>query len=201
MSWSESHERCFLPTSKIEEIKKLVAAGFSIRAIRERTGISTKAIQKYRRALLAEKPMTCTCDRPLGHNGVCRQRYGKTPRRRAYIERVRRQTPVQPPSAATPRWPFIPPGHPLRLPLLDAIDRAVPHAMPEHIRDDVCQELALAVLAGEIPEGDIRVHVGSILKRVYALIPMPYGTRSLDMPLGGKRLTLSETIASDTFHW
>lgn len=82
-------------------------------------------------------------------------------------------------------WPFMPElpdkpldGHELVL----AVDDAVPKHLPEVWRQEVCQDLVLAVLDGEIRIADLQASAGEFVKRVWKQFPIKYGHLSLDQP-------------------
>jgi hypothetical protein len=64
--------------------------------------------------------------------------------------------------------------------LLLRINALVPRGLPETIRADVCQALALAVLMGEIRSDEIDAHVSSYVRQQYALMSSKYATIYLD---------------------
>jgi hypothetical protein len=55
--------------------------------------------------------------------------------------------------------------------LVCAINNLVPRSLPESVRADVCQELALAVLSGGIEPCDLSDHVGSYIREQFRFLP------------------------------
>lgn len=89
--------------------------------------------------------------------------------------------------------------------LLFAINAAVPKNLPEQIRADLCQDLAVAVLCGEVAESDLQGEVPLYLKKAMKLFPTKYGPLSLDAPApwaeSGDMRTVGQMIDSNAAHW
>lgn len=83
--------------------------------------------------------------------------------------------------------------------LLAAIRAHVPRGLPFEIRDDVEQELAAAILAGEVEPADAGRAARRIIRRTYRLYLGRHNPVSLDAPGGGsgEGATLGQLLASD----
>jgi hypothetical protein len=78
--------------------------------------------------------------------------------------------------------------------LLDAIEAEMSPHLPEQIKDDVRQELALAVLSGEIRLTQLERKSHRYVRHIRRLHPDKWGPLSLDQPLPGDGLPLRERI-------
>lgn len=95
-------------------------------------------------------------------------------------------------------WPFAVKRAPEEQDMLMAIDRVTKH-VPEQWRQDLCQDLVVAVLSGEVTLDNLRDALPKYVKEVFQLHPIKYGSASLDEPLwwsesGGR--TLGDTVRS-----
>jgi transposase-like protein len=96
------------------------------------------------------------------------------------------------PSLPFLRWPFLISGKEVPS-YMSLIEKCVPKMLPEHIRADVCQDLVVAILSGEIEEQQIPFVVRSFINKVYSY--NPWGHQSLYRPISGTgNLTLADTI-------
>ncbi len=78
------------------------------------------------------------------------------------------------------------------------VHNAVPRALPEWIRADVCQDLIVAILAGEIQRSELKGSVRGYASKVLKMHPLKYGPLSLDAPIfDGEGVTLIERIAGE----
>jgi hypothetical protein len=64
--------------------------------------------------------------------------------------------------------------------LLMRINALVPQHLPSSMRADVCQELALSVLMGEIKPEEIDAHIGTYVRRQFNALSSKYCTLYLD---------------------
>jgi transposase-like protein len=101
-------------------------------------------------------------------------------------------------------YPFLPvikvsrPEHEM----LRAVSEAVPHNIPHDRRADICQELVLALLIGDIEIADLPVAVWKMFHKVYAFHPTKYGPLSLDAVIPGTDdLRLIDTISTEQALW
>jgi hypothetical protein len=81
--------------------------------------------------------------------------------------------------------------------LVEAINRAVPRSLPEDLRADVCQQLALAVLAGDVDLEGIGEHVRLYTKRQRAFMPNRYLHRLDDTLTADSNQTLLDTLTTE----
>lgn len=88
------------------------------------------------------------------------------------------------------RWPYIASGKPD--PLVSLVNAAVPRELPEHIRAEVCQEVAVAMLLGaELTDALVRKAV----RAVWRSYPVLAGhQRSLDAKRPGRDTTLGDML-------
>ena len=101
-------------------------------------------------------------------------------------------------------YPFVPaistprPEHEL----LMAINDAVPREIPEDRRADICQELAIAVLIGDVDVSQLGTAWKAMMSKVYKLHPTTWGPLSLDAPLPGtENFTLLDTLSEEDSLW
>lgn len=91
--------------------------------------------------------------------------------------------PVKPPKTESPQfWPFISGDVQSDHDTLMKIDAVVPKHLPEQVRQDVCQDLVIAVLSGAVSIGDLQGSVPKHVSNVFKLHPLKYGPLSLDAP-------------------
>ncbi len=80
------------------------------------------------------------------------------------------------------------------------VDAAVPKTLPEVVRQEVCQDLLLAVLDGTIAAQDLVGSAGEFTAAVFRRYPIKYGPLSLDAPApwagAGDARTLLETLTA-----
>lgn len=85
--------------------------------------------------------------------------------------------------------------------LLIAINSVVPRGLPGNLREDVCQDILVAILEGELPPEDFNIAVPKFLKAARKRYSMPWGTLSLDQPLwDDSTRTLGETISDNPLY-
>lgn len=79
--------------------------------------------------------------------------------------------------------------------LLETVHHLVPDRLPREIRADVCQDLIVAVLVGDISIDNLKDQVPAYVKKVFKMFPIKYGHLSLDQVVSGTDgLTLMETL-------
>lgn len=191
----------------VDAIQNCVREGMTIRPIMQQLEIAKGTVERYRNLLLISEPnLRCKCGAPIGHRGWCHERVKSSPARqiflanwqpnRIYIHTQRKTDPSEKPLPLL-RWPFMV-GHRELPPFLIEIERIVPKTLPEHIRADVCQELSVSILSGEINEVHIPFVWRDVMKRVYKMHPGKYGPVSLDQPIRGTEdLVLGDTITGE----
>lgn len=105
-----------------------------------------------------------------------------------------------PDTPVNPSWPFV---TETRTPdiegmdVLTAVDALIPKGLPNQLREDVCQDVVLAVLTGEVDLDALREPGAPWLKDIFKRYRTKYGTVSLDAPPPWDKngRTLLETLA------
>lgn len=103
-------------------------------------------------------------------------------------------------------WPYLNQTEEGYTDLLCRVNDAVPRSWPDYIRADVCQDIVVAILSGEISERDIALHTRSFIRRHFKMFPVKdFQTVSLDAPLrasNGDRTEkrLIDTIESESYY-
>lgn len=92
--------------------------------------------------------------------------------------------------------------------LVLAVNNVVPRSLPEQIRSEVCQDLLVAILSGELDAADLGKKASVYLKKAFRMFPTRYGAISLNEPapwLGGtdknRDMPLIEMLDSEVAHW
>lgn len=86
--------------------------------------------------------------------------------------------------------------------LLRLINEAVPRNIPEDRRADICQELAISVLIGDLDVADLAKSWGGAFKKVYKQHPTTWAPLSLDAPIPGTdNLLLIDTLSNEDSIW
>lgn len=91
-------------------------------------------------------------------------------------------------------WPFAPSDANEQHDLLEAIDRTVPKCLPESIRQDVCQDLVVSVLTGDITLDELQGSLPKHIKAVFKFHPTKYSHLSLDQPWSEDGATLGQML-------
>lgn len=85
--------------------------------------------------------------------------------------------------------------------LLLAVDRMVPKGLNPDTRADICQDMLVAVLSGEVSLDNLAGERPKYMKQFWKMFPAKYGHLSLDAPLmyGGdiSDMTLGDMIAQE----
>lgn len=79
--------------------------------------------------------------------------------------------------------------------LMMLVNAAVPKQLPDHIRADICQDLIVDILAGDISADDVKHNLKSYSRKVFEMHPMKYGHLSLDAPMGDGSFTLADILS------
>jgi len=74
------------------------------------------------------------------------------------------------------------------------IEAAVPKQLPYEVRDEVCQELALELLTGNVKHSDIQIAAKSFIKRFFKEYQNKFGDLSLDAPITEDGFTLGDLL-------
>ncbi len=80
--------------------------------------------------------------------------------------------------------------------LLLVVHNAVPKGLPAYHRDDICQDLLVAILDGSIRLENLPDEVSRFIKQAYKKFPTKYGPMSLEQPLtkDSDDFTLGDTL-------
>jgi hypothetical protein len=80
--------------------------------------------------------------------------------------------------------------------LMVLVNEAVPKNYPDFIRADICQDLVVGLLAGDIDPDELRAASKDYAKKVFEMHPLKYGHLSLDAPFGeGDDRTMLDVLA------
>lgn len=89
--------------------------------------------------------------------------------------------------------------------LVALVNQAVPKGWPDHVRADVCQDLIVAVLSGEIARGQVHDKAQRFINQHFKKNPMYWeGDRvrvSMDAPIGDSDLTLHDVVPDTYDRW
>lgn len=89
------------------------------------------------------------------------------------------------------QWPFMPREQQelvapdAGMDLVNEVDSIVPRSLSKEVRSDVCQDLVVAVLLGDVKKENLRDAMPRLLKKAFALYPSKYRGLSLETPIGG----------------
>lgn len=76
------------------------------------------------------------------------------------------------------------------------VNQAVPKFLPEHIRADICQDLIVGLLSGDISADEVKGSVKTYSRKVFEMHPLKYGHLSLDATFGdGNNGTLLDVLS------
>lgn len=85
--------------------------------------------------------------------------------------------------------------------LLRVVDRGIPRGLPDYVRDDIAQEVLLALLEDTIQLCDLATGIKTYSRKYWSMFPGKFGPISLDAPIPGTDgLALIDTIADDAVH-
>lgn len=107
-----------------------------------------------------------------------RRNYGRKIRRKIHADlRVSLKEPM--PSL----YPFIS-GEPKKEhDLLVAVHNVVPQGLPKQHREDICQDIIVAILEGKLNLENLKDEVPAFIKQAYKQFPTKYGPLSIDRPI------------------
>lgn len=81
-----------------------------------------------------------------------------------------------------------------------AVNAVVPHGLPGDLRNDVCQDMVLAILEGDLSPDDIAAEMPKYLKGARKRYSMPWGTVNIDAPLWDDGRPLAEVISENRLY-
>ena len=85
--------------------------------------------------------------------------------------------------------------------LLRKVNGAVPRGLDPSLRADMCQDLIVGILAGDLSEDDLGLPSRELTKRIWQSSPARYGERSLEAVIGDDDFTLLDTLADEGRDW
>ncbi|MGD9730332.1 MAG: transposase [Bradyrhizobium sp.] len=80
--------------------------------------------------------------------------------------------------------------------LVALVNNMVPRGLPDYIRADICQDMLVSILAGEVTAKEIGANVKGYVSKVLSDSPWKYRWVSFDVPIGEGKRTLHEIIAA-----
>lgn len=191
------------------KIKQLLLDGYTQALVARITGVDPKSVA-VRRAELKRSgavfPM-CGCGRSVSHTGTCAHR----------VKRQRTQPDTTFQRGTTPRvtqydsvaWD----GHRRRIgriaipssacspsELVAFVESVVPKSFNPHIRDDLCQNILVAVVAGELKIDAIAGALQQFTRDLYQQFPLLDAPISLDQAVhvsDATSHTVADTVADD----
>lgn len=102
-------------------------------------------------------------------------------------------------------WPYMMADDPRYDGVIKSVNDAVPRTLPDATRADICQEIVVSLLLGQISEVEIKNAVKTHLSRHYRMFPVKgFQTLSLDAPLrsggnDGEERRLIDMLDSETY--
>lgn len=95
-------------------------------------------------------------------------------------------------------WPYMKADDPLYDGIIKDVNNAVPRTIADAARADICQEMVIAVLTGEVEQCEIKSAVQRHIRQHYKMFPIKdHRTRSLDSVIRGTDQLLIDTISAD----
>lgn len=80
------------------------------------------------------------------------------------------------------------------------VNNAVPKHLPDWLRADICQDLIVAILSGEIRRDELQGSIKEYAAKVFKAHPIKYGPLSLDHPIfDDGNTTLADTISNEEY--
>lgn len=179
-----------LETVVAEALEERLFAGDSLRQIARSLEVSTNTVRRYKGLLGARlSDVRCPCGEPAFHRGWCAHRYAQSPARQLFMAKwLAGRPPKVIRLKSTPRldlnYPFIAPTTPASdaQDLVLFVNGSVPKGLPEQLRADVCQEILLAVVAGELERTEIPLAVRKFITKARRDSNVHYMAFSIDAP-------------------
>lgn len=185
-----------------EQIARCLRNGLSIRKTQQIVKAHSETILRVKRSLGIIPAVYCGCGRVNNHAGWCAFKVAESPARQLYYQLCAERSAltlarVIERKAAEPLlvWPYLRDLSNPEFRLLRLVNDSVSRTLPEHVRADVCQEILMAVISGEISDRDVPVYVPTFTKRIWSQQSNRFRERSLDslVTTSGRRLV--EVIA------
>jgi|HubBroStandDraft_2_1064218.scaffolds.fasta_scaffold00132_42 hypothetical protein len=187
---------------KVEKLQALFAAGFTLRQAAKRAGVSRHTAQRYAREM---PPMLCPCGQPSSHQGWCTIRVGRSENRQRFLARfasggikpstkrrwhrqasaevlivdllieIRNNRAARLASLRASRAQNISASE-----LIERVLRSLPQQLTPEAREEIRQDLFVAVLEGKVDFQQIKAAVPEYVRRFYSLNGTKFGPLSLD---------------------
>jgi hypothetical protein len=134
--------------------------------------------------------------RPMGLFGIGDEHFGGKPWRTDEWYAARRK-PTIPYVPITEFYPYISATPTDDHALIIAVDSLVPKGLADHTRADICQDMIVSVLSGDVLLENLRDAVPKFIKQYFKQSPSKYNHLSLDHPVPGDPYgrTVGECIA------
>lgn len=194
---------------EIAQIKRLVLLGNGIRSVRIQTGAASATIQYYRKELIFEaafqgKDILCKCGKKIGHRGWCSPKLERSPKRIEFLKKWHRSGGINailkhrcaPAIIRTWKEPeiYVRSKHDLEV----VVAKHIPSFVPHLLREDLSQDLLVAILSGEETIENLPNVVLDYVKRARKILPDRWKTISLDATVPGTDgLRLIDTIPAE----
>lgn len=196
------------------KIKELLLAGYSQSLVARITGVHERSVGTRRAELKragAEFPK-CGCGRSVSHTGRCSHRvktFRETPPTtfsRGRTERVLNLgTDAHGPHQRRIARLLPPPTNCSPAQMVAFVEKAIPEKCHPGIRNDLVQDVLVAILAGEIKMDGIGAALPRFIRSLYELFPAVGGPISLDdFSVGGgnrpyeRKRTLAEIVPDES---
>jgi hypothetical protein len=146
---------------QIARIEALLRSGYSIRAVATAVDIHRETVRRYAQTRQPEK---CSCGKPIRHRGNCSARYLRSQVHKEVLAKVaadfqeppRRGRRQSANAVIRSRWPYCIEHNPGRgHALISAVDALVAKYLVDDIRADICQDLILHILEGNLEPSDL----------------------------------------------
>ena len=181
-----------LAPERQEAVERLLIIGQSLRGAALTIGCAKGTVARYKR-LLRERGVQLVAN----SNRCCAVSKGRIcSGGRRWRRRAESALLVPLPEV----WPFITDTWGDEHEMVRAIDQAVPKSLPEFVRQEVCQELAAAILSGDVDLPRLAAAAPVYTRLVYRRFPSKYGPLSLDRPCpwGDDDRTLGELLSEQS---
>ena len=188
-----------LKPAKHQKLIQIFQAGFSIRESGRIANVVFNTALKYFHRFNAgqQSPILCPCGKLSTHKGWCFHRIIRSEKRRAFMSRwhpgldfsvdalsrrrsLRQQRIITEPPLT--HYPYLSnteetPGNKLSL----IVNSLVSKNIPEQFRADLCQEIILLILSGDLKVEQIGISISTIKRRLYRRYHDPRVRFSLDL--------------------
>jgi len=166
-------------------------AGGSIRKVAKTVGICERTSLMWRQSVPDLQFVNCQCGKNARHQGWCHFRFIQSDSRQDWHKKwcARHAGSGKPRPPKNPRYtyvyPYIVGSATEEHELLLLVNNAVSKQLPPEIRSDICQDILVALLAGDIGIDDLQKAVKDYTKRFWKEFGRKFGALSLDQPLPG----------------